>query len=89
MFNKNKHKDNELDEYKDIVTADMNVEGMPWYRKKHQWDPETGGKYDYDEEQQKFIIFGTLKAALLIGGAYIVAFGLFILLIVTAYSLIK
>ncbi len=86
MFNKKQHQE---DEYDDLVIADMNVEGMPWYRKKLQGEQEGEKKYDYDKDQQKYIIFGTLKAALLIASAYIVAFAALILLIVWGYSLIK
>ena len=33
---KEEKKKDDLEEYKDITVADMNVEGMPWYRTKKQ-----------------------------------------------------
>ncbi len=71
------------DEYEDDdhVIANMNVEGMPWYRKEEKWHSK-GKKYTrFTKEQTRFIILGTLKAALLIAGAFLGAFFLFILLL--------
>lgn len=66
----------------DIVLAPMNVEGMPWYRK----DPIGGSNGDkkdhnYSKKETFYIILGTLKAALMIGGAFIVVFFIFIFLL--------
>jgi len=76
---------NDKREYEDedeIVLAPMNVEGMPWYRK----DPiggsnGTGKKHNYSPKETFYIILGTLKAALMIGGAFIVVFFIFIFLL--------
>ena len=62
------------------VIANMNVEGMPWYRKEQPWD-ETNSERRYDKVQTRAIILGTLKAALLIAGAFIGAFLIFILIL--------
>lgn len=73
----------QCEEYEDDghVIANMNVEGMPWYRKEEKW--HRGGKKNsrFTEEETRFIILGTLKAALLIAGAFLGAFFLFILLL--------
>lgn len=71
------------EEYEDDghVIANMNVEGMPWYRKEEK--RHSKGKRDtrYTKDETWFIILGTLKAALLIAGAFLGAFFLFILLL--------
>ena len=76
------HNEREQEDEDDIVLAPMNVEGMPWYRK----DPvgNLGGSkkdYRYSRKETFYIILGTLKAALLIAGAFLGAFALLILLI--------
>ena len=63
------------------VIANMNVEGMPWYRKETPEEVARQKKNSYDKVQTRFIILGTLKAALLIAGAFIGVFFLFILLL--------
>ena len=76
-------KEKRHEEYEDDghVIADMNVEGMPWYHKDEKRNPK-GKKYTrYTKEQTRFIILGTLKAALLIAGAFLGAIFLFILLL--------
>jgi len=77
-----KNRRREYDDDDGHVIAPMNVEGMPWYRK----DPvgantEPQKEPEYTKEQTWYIIAGTLKAALLIAGAFIVGLGLFILLL--------
>lgn len=75
--NKREHEDED-----DIVLAPMNVEGMPWYRKDPFGGKNTSKKkYDYSKKETFYIILGTLKASLLIAGAFIVVFFLFILLL--------
>ena len=72
----------EIENEDDIVLAPMNVEGMPWYRKKSA-DFFAGPKsdYQYSKKEAFYIVLGTLKAAFLVAGAYIGAFALLILLI--------
>ena len=57
--------------------TNMNVEGMPWYRPKTPGDE--GKKPDLNPKEARQVIWGTLKAALLIAGIYAVVFFLFIL----------
>lgn len=72
----------EYEDDDDHVIAPMNVDGMPWYRKSF-FDDSTGSKKnaDYSKKETFYIILGTLKAAVLIAGAFIVVFFLFILLL--------
>ena len=63
------------------VVAKMNVDGMPWYmraerKKKAQ---ENNDFSDLTKEETRAIIGGAIKAGLLIGSVFFVAFGLFIL----------
>ena len=62
------------------VVANMNVDGMPWYmraeRKKKQ---EENDFDDLTKEETRAIIGGAVKAGLLVGSVFFVAFGLFIL----------
>ena len=66
----------------EIVLAPMNVEGMPWYR-KDPFGTADGSKkkYDFSKKETFFIILGTIKASLLIAGAFILVFFLFILML--------
>lgn len=77
------HKKQREETYEDDghVIANMNVEGMPWYRKEEK--RHAGGKKDvhYTKDQTRFIILGALKAALLIAGAFLIVFFVFILLL--------
>lgn len=61
--------------------ADMNVEGMPWYRKREKWEQQDGKSPEYSKKERWAIIWGTLKASLLVAGAFLGAFFLVILLI--------
>ena len=36
MSKKNKKKQNDLEEYRDVTVADMNVEGMRWYKSEEE-----------------------------------------------------
>lgn len=80
MEDRQKKRDDE--EYDDLVIAPMNVEGMPWYRK----DPPgvqagSGSNHKFSKLETFYIVLGTVKAALLIAGAFLGAFALLILLI--------
>ena len=63
------------------VVAKMNVDGMPWYsRSKPQEEtPKNNDFSDLTKGETREIIKGTLKAALLIGGAFMLGILLFIL----------
>lgn len=72
----------EYDDDDGHVIAPMNVPGMPWHTKRAVEDSQpTQRKHDYSKKEAFYIILGSLKAALLIAGAFIVVFGLFIGLI--------
>ena len=73
-------KKREYDDDDGHVIANMNVEGMPWYRKEQPWD-EKNSQRRYDKAQTRSIILGTLKAALLIAGAFLGVFAVFILIL--------
>jgi len=74
----------ELEKYRDVTVADMNVEGMPWYE-------EAGVKKNADElrelnltkEERRAIIKGAYRAVLpavgIIIGVFTVIFVLFML----------
>ena len=58
--------------------ADMNVDGMPWYAPNRQ-DPENTEKVELTREEQRWMIGGALKAALLVGGIFGIVYFLFLL----------
>lgn len=64
----------------DIVIADMNVEGMPWYQKGAKKPGDTNPATDLTSGETWAAVRGMLGAALLIGGIFIVACLIFILL---------
>lgn len=83
MKNKKKKSD-ELEEYKDVTVADMNVDGMPWYKteeEKKQSDEMNG--LNITKGERRAMIKGAFRAmlpAFLIGLAvFCVAFGLMML----------
>ena len=62
------------------VVAKMNVDGMPWYMRAQQQNvPENNDLSDLTKGETWEIVKGTVKAGLLIGGVFFVAFLLFIL----------
>lgn len=78
-YQNNEHEHEDED---DIVLAPMNVEGMPWYRKDPIGGTDGSKKdYHYSKKEAFYIILGTLKAGLLIAGAFIVVFFIFIFLL--------
>ena len=81
---KNRKKKSELDAYKDVTVADMNVEGMPWYKseeEKKQSDEMNG--LGVTKSERRAMIKGAYRAmlpAFLIGlGVACVSFGLVML----------
>lgn len=61
--------------------ADMNVEGMPWYVKRTTPSPEnTDEKIELSPRETSALMGGVLKAALLVGLAFVGILGLFIAL---------
>ena len=81
MFGRKKEK-RVYDDDDGRVIAPMNVEGMPWYRKEVPGEPK-GEKPEpkFDKDQTRYIILGTLRAALLIAGVFLAGIALVILLI--------
>ena len=71
MFGRKKEK-RVYDDDDGHVIANMNVEGMPWYRKETPDQPKSESKFT--KEQSRYIILGTIKAALLIAGVFLLAF---------------
>ena len=58
--------------------ANMNVEGMPWYRPPQDGDAKKGDIPELSPKEYKYFMWGVLKAALLVGGVFIAVFFLFI-----------
>lgn len=62
------------------VIANMNVDGMPWFvesaRKKQE---SSGSELDLNKEETKYVIWGAMKAGLLIAGVFILGALIFIL----------
>lgn len=79
-----KEKIDELEEYKDVTVADMNVEGMPWYKnpEERKKEEEIHG-LSLTKEEKKAMIKGAYKAmmpAFLIGLLiFCLSFGLMVL----------
>ena len=72
-MNKNKEQDED-----EIVIADMNVEGMPWYRPEGREKVRIDSHYTVREGL--YIYQGALKAALVVGlcgAAFLILFTLF------------
>lgn len=59
--------------------ADMNVEGMPWYRPRQKTDAVEGEKIELDSAGYRSFLWGVLKAAFLIGVVFVLVYFLFIL----------
>ncbi len=58
--------------------ADMNVDGMPWYRPRQQDAPDEQEKIELNSEQGRYALRGALLAALLVAGIFALGFFLFI-----------
>ena len=61
--------------------ANMNVEGMPWYRPPHEGDAKKGDIPQLSPKEYKYFMWGVLKAALLVGLVFIAVFFLFIFIL--------
>ncbi len=59
--------------------ANMNVEGMPWYRPESPQQPRNEEKVQLSPSEARAAIWGALKAALLVAAVFGVGFFLFIL----------
>ena len=80
-----KQSDNELlEQYRDVTVADMNVDGMPWYRdEEEQQEAEEFDSLQLTKEEEKAMIKGAYQAlmpAFFIGlGVFCAAFGVLML----------
>lgn len=61
--------------------ANMNVEGMPWYRPPQEVDAKKGDIPQLSPKEYKYFMWGVLKAALLVGLVFIAVFFLFIFIL--------
>lgn len=59
--------------------ADMNVPGLPWYRPEQKTDGKKDDKPELSDEGYRSFIWGALKAALLVGVVFVLAYFFFIL----------
>ena len=58
--------------------ANMNVEGMPWYRPPQSSDGKKGEVPELTGKEYRYFMWGVLKAALLIGAGFVGVYFLFI-----------
>lgn len=77
-------KKDDLEQYKDITVASMNVEGMPWYDKRKPEDTVSSGVSGAPEEkltpkETRWLIFHAVAASLFVGGIFLFAIFLFLL----------
>ena len=61
------------------VIANMNVDGMPWYVDAAKKKEASSQKLDLTKEESKAVLWGTIKAGLLIASVFVVAALIFIL----------
>ena len=61
--------------------ANMNVEGMPWYRPPQEGDAKKGDIPQLSPKEYKYFLWGVLKAALRVGLVFIAVFFLFIFIL--------
>ena len=59
--------------------ANMNVDGMPWYNPSKPEKNEKDERYQPTRGESLYIIFGVLKAAMLVALIFVVVFLAFIL----------
>ncbi len=73
----------EPEEYEDDghTIANMNLEGMPWYRKEMPWEAKGQDPNGLTKEEKRWIILGAVKAALVIASFFIAGLFLVILLL--------
>ena len=61
------------------VIANMNVDGMPWYVEAAKKKEASSQELDLTKEESKAVLWGTVKAGLLIASVFVVAALIFIL----------
>lgn len=77
LFRREKDKWEEEDDGRSY--ADMNVEGLPWYRPKQVGDAQKGDVPELTPQETKYFLWGVMKAALLVAGIFAGVFFLYIL----------
>ena len=67
--------------------AEMNVDGMPWYVRARERPAgnEDAGREELSRSEKRAMLFGVLKASMLVGGVYIVVFLAFILFCINVW----
>ena len=78
MFSRRKKDKKDVWEDDGRSFADMNVEGMPWYRPPQPTDRPEGQKNDMSPENYRSFMWGAVKAALLIAAVFAGGYFLFI-----------
>ena len=62
------------------VIANMNVDGMPWYLEAaHKKQEQSRSELELTKEETKAVIWGAVKAGLLIAGVFVLGALIFIL----------
>lgn len=79
MFSRKRKEDKRLQDDDGRSFADMNVEGMPWYRPKGESESRDGERINLNRDEYKAFVWGVLKAAFLVGFVFVGAYFLFIL----------
>lgn len=73
-------KEGSLEEYDHIKVADMNVEGMPWYKEKPVMDPENQQpKVEWSKQDMRKYMFASTLAGLAIAGIFLLGMFIFLL----------
>ncbi len=61
------------------VISKMNVDGMPWYVETPKKKEQSSQELELTKEESKAVLWGTIKAGLLIASVFVVAALIFIL----------
>ena len=61
------------------VIANMNVDGMPWYVEAAKKKETSSQELELTKEETRAVLWGTIKAGLLIASVFVVAALIFIL----------
>lgn len=65
------------------TVANMNVEGLPWYLEKKQ--KQEADRIQLTKEEGRAMLWGIVKASLLVAGVFLASFTIFILLCVFVF----
>ena len=78
MFKKKKH-DHVYEDDDGRVIANMNVEGMPWYKKDRDDSQPKKEPLELTKEEKKAVTLGMMKAMYLVVGIFIAVYFIFLL----------